>query len=134
MSYASLERPDTEAEQLPGDLTIQALQEKAQALGIDEAALDDAEEKAELVALISAAQAAQSGADDAAQELMLTSMQTGAKMYVKLYHISSSGTGSSDYWQGAVINGSLSTSASLNDAVNASFSAQGSGSLTYTNS
>ena len=69
MSYASLERPDTEGEQLLGDLTIQALQKKAQALGVDEAELDDAEEKAELVALIGAAQAAQPGADDAAQEL-----------------------------------------------------------------
>ena len=71
--------------------------------------------------------------DDAGQELMLTSMQTGAEMYVKLYHRSSSGTGSGDYWSGGVINGSLSTSASLNDAVNSSFSAQGSGTLTYTN-
>ena len=71
--------------------------------------------------------------DDAAQELMLTSMQTGAEMYVKLYHTSSSGTGSGDYWEGSVINGSLSTSATLNDAVNASLTAQGSGSLTYTN-
>ena len=71
--------------------------------------------------------------DDAGQELMLSSMQTGAEMYVKLYHTSSSGTGSGDYWSGGVINGSLSTSASLNDAVNSSFSAQGSGTLTYTN-
>ena len=71
--------------------------------------------------------------DDAAQELMLTSMQTGAEMHVKLYHTSSSGTGSGDYWSGAVINGSLDTSATLNDAVNVSFSAQGSGTLTYTN-
>ena len=71
--------------------------------------------------------------DDAAQELMLTSMQNGSEMYVKLYHTSSSGTGSGDYWQGSVINGSLSTSATLNDSVNASLTAQGSGSLTYTN-
>ena len=71
--------------------------------------------------------------DDAGQELMLSSMQTGAEMYVKLYHTSSSGTGSGDYWQGSVINGSLSVSASLNDTVNSSLSAQGSGSLTYTN-
>ena len=71
--------------------------------------------------------------DDAGQELMLSSMQTGTEMFVKLYHTSSSGTGSGDYWSGGVINGSLSTSASLNDAVNSSFSAQGSGTLTYTN-
>ena len=71
--------------------------------------------------------------DDAGQELMLSSMQTGAEMYVKLYHTSSSGTGSGDYWQGSVINGSLSVSASLNDTVNSSLSAQGSGALTYTN-
>ena len=71
--------------------------------------------------------------DDAGQELMLSSMQTGAEMYVKFYHTSSSGTGSGDYWSGGVINGSLSTSATLNDAVNSSFSAQGSGTLTYTN-
>ena len=71
--------------------------------------------------------------DDAAQELMLSSMQTGAEMHVKLYHTSSSGTGSGDYWSGAVINGSLDTSSTLNDAVNVSFSAQGSGTLTYTN-
>ena len=71
--------------------------------------------------------------DDAGQELKLSSLQTGAEMYVKLYHTSASGTGSGDYWAGGVINGSLSTSASLNDAVNSSFSAQGSGTLTYTN-
>ena len=71
--------------------------------------------------------------DDAGQELMLTSMTTGAEMHIKLYHTSSSGTGSGDYWQGSLINGSLSTSASLNDTVNVSLSAQGSGSLTYTN-
>ena len=71
--------------------------------------------------------------DDAGQELMLSSMQTGTEMFVKLYHTSSSGTGSGDYWSGGVINGSLSTSASLNDAVNSSFSAQGSGTLTYNN-
>jgi predicted secreted protein len=71
--------------------------------------------------------------DDAAQELILTSIQTGAAMYIKLWHTSSSGTGSGDYWSGAVINGSLDTSATLNDAVNVSFSAQGSGALTYTN-
>ena len=71
--------------------------------------------------------------DDAGQELMLSSMQTGAEMHGKLYHTSSSGTGSGDYWAGGVINGSLSTSASLNDAGNSSFSAQGSGTLTYTN-
>ena len=68
MSYASLERPDTEAEQLLGDLTIQALQQKAQALGVDEAALDAAGEKAELVALVGAAQAAQSGADEVTEQ------------------------------------------------------------------
>jgi predicted secreted protein len=71
--------------------------------------------------------------DDAAQELMLTSMQTAAEMYVKLYHTSSSGTGSGDYWSGSVINGSLSTTGTLNDAVNVSLTAQGSGTLTYTN-
>ena len=71
--------------------------------------------------------------DDTGQELMLSSMQTGAEMYVKLYHTSSSGTGSGDYWQGSVINGSLSTSATLNDTINSSLSAQGPGSLTYTN-
>ena len=51
MSYASLERPDTEAEhaQLLGEMTIQALQQRAQTVGVDEAALDNAEEKAELV-------------------------------------------------------------------------------------
>ena len=47
MSYASLERPDTEAEHsVLSDMTIQALQQKAQGLGVDEAALDDAEENA----------------------------------------------------------------------------------------
>ena len=71
--------------------------------------------------------------DDAAQELMLTSMQTAAEMHVKLYHTSSSGTGSGDYWSGSVINGSLSTTGTLNDAVNVSLTAQGSGTLTYTN-
>tara|TARA_R100000963_G_scaffold33993_1_gene26808 strand:- start:903 stop:1322 length:420 start_codon:yes stop_codon:yes gene_type:complete len=71
--------------------------------------------------------------DDAGQELMLTSMTSGAEMHVKLYHTSSSGTGSGDYYEGSVINGSLSTSATLNDTVNVSLTAQGSGSLTYTN-
>ena len=64
---------------------------------------------------------------------MLTSMQTAAEMHVKLYHTSSSGTGSGDYWSGSVINGSLSTTGTLNDAVNVSLTAQGSGTLTYTN-
>ena len=65
MSYESIEvpgveHPDTEAEQLHG-MTLRALQKEAQALGVDEAELDDAEEKAELVALVSAAQAAPVG-------------------------------------------------------------------------
>ena len=68
MSYASLGRPDTEAEQLLGEMTIQALQRRAQALRVDEAALDAAEEKAELVALIGAAQAKTPGAVEAKQQ------------------------------------------------------------------
>ena len=53
MSYASLERswPDTDAEQPLEGMPLRALQEKAQALGVGEAELDDAEEQAELVAL-----------------------------------------------------------------------------------
>jgi|TARA_R100000306_G_C4334274_1_gene121896 predicted secreted protein len=71
--------------------------------------------------------------DDAGQELMQSSMLSPAIMYVKLYHTSSGGTGSGDYWSGSVVNGAVSHTASINDTVNVSFSGQGSGALTYTN-
>ena len=81
MSYASLERPGTEAEQLLGEMTIQALQQKAQALGVDEAALDAAEEKAELVALIAAAQAARVDADDAEPRRQILEIEIAVKCF-----------------------------------------------------
>ena len=71
--------------------------------------------------------------DDIGQELLQSSMLTPAIMYVKLYHTSSSGTGSGDYWGGTVVNGTVSHTASLNDTVNVSFSGQGAGTLSYFN-
>ena len=68
MSYASLERPDAGAEQPLHSLPLRALQEEAERLGVGDAELDDAEEQAELIALITAAQAAQVDAVEAQQQ------------------------------------------------------------------
>ena len=65
-------------------MTIQELQEKAQALGVGEAALDAAEEKAELMALIAATQAAQPGTDDAGREAAEAAEAAQAKELAEL--------------------------------------------------
>eukprot|EP01043_Picozoa_sp_COSAG02_P033390 COSAG02_NODE_2276_length_9242_cov_933.673411_1_plen_571_part_00 len=62
MSYASLaEVSGAETGEFLGDMTIWALQQKAQSLGVGETALEEVEEKAELITLIGDTQAAQLG-------------------------------------------------------------------------